>query len=567
MLRLGISNKRGSSFLIVFLMIPILVFLARAVHWLSTTSGHRANLHRKKVVAQYLVEAGQAHALAKLKADADWKEGFKEQTLDDVPGTYSMHFHTLSEEYQEGDSVNNITGTEYLDGPRGPKTVKPGTVEFVVKANVQGQEELGQAIFEAETKPLPSYGLGASGNIILRGDVSIRGIQSLANQVEVRAGVHSNSEGDGGPTIQWEKKEGVDRMVVKGTVTSSADDAESIELQGTEGVDYEISEIETDVAALPMPSTNIVETVDNFSNLNPPKFENFGTTRLNSGSSYYQGDANLQGDLVLNGHDLYVKGDLTVNGTIRGDGSVYVTGKTTLKGDSEIKASETGVALYSHGAVDLSGFNGKEYLASLRKENEQFERALAEYEGSFAPVTRTARRQKGGHTSHLVLYEDNRSAHAPGLLDSFEAKGLKGETASFIRKQLKKQADHELVEYDKNRRGGFMIRITYSREVEGRLVTAKPPEADFSKIGQAYFQGLIVSDHYVKTDNAVSVVGSLWSTGRHPDTGAMVDGKAVTPGDIILNNGTEVVMNRELLEEPKTATRDVTSLRLKSLLR
>ena len=152
---------------------------------------------------------------------------------------------------------------------------------------------------------------------------------------------------------------------------------------------------------------------------------------------------------------------------------------------------------------------------------------------------------------------------APGLLDSFDNRGLQGETASFIRKQLQKQADHKLVEYSQANTWAASRR-RYSRSFTGKLYKGKPPEADFSKIGQAYFQGLIVSDHYVLTDNAISVVGSLWSTGSNSAPPVTIDGRTVQSGDIILNNGTEVVMNRELLEEPRTATRDVTDFQLKS---
>ena len=556
----GVAKKhRGSSLLLVILLIPILVFLARSVHWLSTTSGHRANLYRKKVAARYLVEAAEAHALSKLKQDADWSEGFDRQTLDDVPGHYSIVFSPPGAPYQPGHSVNNITGDTSVDGPRGPKTVKPGTVEFVVQAEVSGFQTTGEAIFKAKTKPLPSYGLGASGNIVLKGDVSIRGIQNLITQAEVRAGIHSNSLGHDGPTISWQKNSGADHMEVKGTVTTTAPKADSIQLQGSDGVDYRVTEIQTDVAALPMPSTNIVDTVSTHSSLAPPSLNDFGTTRLSGGESYYGGSATLQGDLVLDGHTLYVSGDLTVNGTIRGDGSVYVTGKTTLKGDTEIKANQTGVALYSHGAVELSGFNGDEYLASLRQENPDLDSAIRNYNNSFQPVE--FRSIKGGNRT--TAYEDTRNQKAPGLLQAFDRKSLEGETASFIRRQLEKQAGFQGQEYQRAR--SPMVRA--NRSYQGKLVTNRPPEADFSKLGQAYFQGLIVSDHYVLTDNAVSVVGSLWSTGKHEATPVTIDGKTVAPGDLILNNGTEVVMNQELLEDPRTATRDVTDLELQFLVR
>ncbi|HIB64374.1 MAG TPA: hypothetical protein EYO33_04470 [Phycisphaerales bacterium] len=553
----------ASSVLLVLLLIPILVFLARAVHWLAGTSGHRVNVHRKRIMANYLLEAGQAHALAKIKENADWREGFENVALDDVPGTYSLAFKNPEATYREGQSVNNITGNQYVDGPRGPKTVKPGTLELVVHADVGGQRVSGQRIFETKTKPLPSYGLGASGNIVLKGSVSIRGITSLANQVEVPAGIHSNSEGTMGPTIQWAKNDRSDRMEVKGTVTSSADTADAIQLQGVKGVDYNVTEIEANTAKLPVPSKNIVETVSLHSSLPSPSFNNYGTTTLTSGASYYSGNASLQGDLVLNGHDLYVDGDLRVNGTIRGDGSVYVTGKTTLKGDSEIKAEETGVALFSHGAVELRGFDGQEFLASLRRDDAQLAQALDEYDRSFQPLTVQTANFKGTNKKTHYLYEDTRSSFAPGLLDSFDQRGLRGETASFIRKQLQKQADHKLVEFQTTNTWAASRR-RYSRNFTGKLYTGKPPDADFSKIGQAYFQGLIVSDHYVLTDNSISIVGSLWSTGSNTAPPVTIDGRTVQSGDIILNNGTEVVMNRELLEEPRTATRDVTDFQLKS---
>lgn len=556
--------ERGTGLLLVLLMVPVLVFLARSVHWLSQTAAHRVNLHRTKVVAQYLLEAGKAHALAQLKQDADWSAGFKNRKLEDVPGTYSVVFSQPDQPYQEGHSVNNITGGVSRDGPRGPGTVRPGTIELVVQADSGGHAAIGQTIFSAKTKPLPAFGLGASGNILLKGDVSIRGIENLASQSPVEAGIHSNATGSTGPAISWVKNSGGNKMVVKGRVTTSASDTAAVSLDGVSGQDYKVEGIETDAAPLPVPKANIVDTVSNNSGLAAPSFNNFGTSTLSAGKSYVQGPVELQGDLRLDGHTLYVDGDLTVNGTIAGDGSVYVTGKTKLKGDTQIHAQEIGVALFSHGAVELKGFDGREFLNQLRGQNSGVNSAMSTYDGSLVRVT--GRRVKGGGNLNGEYYDDRRAEQVPALLNAFNQSGAQGETADFIKKQL---TDYVVNDTAPEARiygvGGYGYRL--NTEIRGKLRQGRPPSYDLSKIGQAYFQGLIVSDHYVLTDNAVSVVGAVWSTGDFEAEPTTIDGRTVSPGDIVANNGTEIVLNRELLEEPESQTRDVTDFELRAYVK
>ncbi len=554
----------GAGILLVLLIVPILVFLARSVHWLAQSGAHRVGLHNKRVVAQYLLQAGKADTLAHIKQDADWSVGFREKSLDDVNGSYSVIFNQPGQAYQVGQSVNNITGTTSRDGPRGPGTVRPGSIELVVLADSQGHQATGQTIFVAKTKPLPAYGLGASGKILLQGNVSVRGVENLISEAPVDAGIHANSLGAAGPAIRWVKNNTANKMIVKGRVTTSAGAPDSISLQGTSGRDYQIEGIETGAAQLPVPTANIVDTVGINSALPPPPFQNFGTSRLGPGKSYAKGSVELQGDLRLNGHTLYVDGDLIVNGTIAGVGSVYVTGKTRLKGDTKISSSETGVALFSHGAVELTGFDGQEFLNRLRVSNSGVNSALSQYDGSLVRVT--GRRVKGGGNLPGEYYDDRRAAQIPALLSAFRRSGAKGETADFIKRQL---TDYVVKDTSAPVRipgmGGYGYRL--NTPIQGKLRKGRPPSYDLAKIGQAYFQGLIVSDHYVLTDNAVSVVGGVWATGDYDSDPVTVDGRTVNPGDIVANNGTEIVLNRALLEDPETQTRDVTDFELRAYVK
>ncbi|HIB65953.1 MAG TPA: hypothetical protein EYO33_12790 [Phycisphaerales bacterium] len=109
----------GAGILLVLLIVPILVFLARSVHWLAQSGAHRVGLHNKRVVAQYLLQAGKADTLAHIKQDADWSVGFREKSLDDVNGSYSVIFNQPGQAYQVGQSVNNITGTTSRDRSSG----------------------------------------------------------------------------------------------------------------------------------------------------------------------------------------------------------------------------------------------------------------------------------------------------------------------------------------------------------------------------------------------------------------------------------------------------------------
>ena len=573
--RVNWRKVRGTSLLVVFLLIPTMVLMARAVHWLSQTSAHQSIVHTKMVTAQYLIEAGQSHALAKLKQDANWTDGFDGVELDNVSGSYSLSFNRPGQEYQPGQSVNNIMGDVPVDGPRGPATVQPGDVELVVFADSNGFQTTGDTVYKAKTQQLPAYGLGASGNIVLKGDVAVRGIQSLANPAEVDAGIHSNNKSGSGPAITWKKNSSTDLMKVKGRVTAASDHDQAISLEGTEGVDYQLEGLEKGTAAISMPQVNIKEAVASQSALSPPTLSEFGTTHLSRGASYHSGDLTLQGDLRLNGHKLYVEGSLIVNGSISGDGAVYVTGDTSLKGDTKIHADEAGVALFSHGSVALSGFDGLEYLKELRKKNSAIDHALGRYDSAVVPVV--MRRAKGGNKKRGEYFDDQREQQIPGLLQAFNQANVEGDTAQFIKKQLKDYSTEEGGNVAGSnripRREGHGYRATSpvaygpTTTVRGFLTKGRPQTADLSKIGRAYFQGLIVSDNYVKTDNQVSVVGCLWATGENKESKSGLGNQDHKPGDIVLNNGTEIVLNKEVLERPEAASVDIAEFELKAWLR
>ena len=566
----SLKTRRGTSVLLVLLLIPVLVFLARAVHWLSTTSGHRSQTHRRAVTAQFLAEAGQAHALAKLKSNANWEDGFDRVEMDNVRGHYSVVFNPEGDAYEEGESVNNITGSFPVDGPRGENTVQPGHVELIVHADSDGLLANTSAVYVAKSKKLGAFGLGASGNIVLQGRVEVRGIENLVSQKATEAGIHSNSA-DAGPVIRWRKNSASDRMNVQGKVTAISTDANAIQLEGVEGVDYQAQEIANSAAPLTPPDVDIPGTVSNNSSLAAPTFNDFGTTQLAAGRSYVNGDVTLQGDLELDGHALFVNGNLTVNGTISGEGSVYVTGGTKLKGDTHINSQETGVALFSHGAVELQGFNGKEFLNRLSQSDPNVAQAMADFDRGVTPVV--MRRQKGGDKKIGEYYDDARGNSIPVLVGALDRAGADGETARFVKRQLRRfgggtgeegavrtlpPGSQHITTW-----GSSPVAYRPTTNIRGRLIRGPLPELKLSKLGQAYFQGLIVTDSYVLTDNQVSVVGSLWSTGKSSDPPVDLDGESIKPGDIVVKNGTTIILNEELLEKPEATTRDVEELELK----
>lgn len=529
--------------MLVLLLIPVLVFLARAVAWLSTSSHYRAIAHRERISATYLMEAGQAHAVSKLEENSDWDEGFHQERLRHVGGSYTIVFQDEAKDYEDGNSVNNISGRDYRDGPRGPETVVPGTVELVVHAENGGERSSGTFILGGTQSTLTEAALGAGRNIWLEGDVSVTGVENLVSMAPIEAGIHSNRDEGTDSVINWRPKRGGDRAEFSGKVSTSLEQDNAISFAGTEGVNFNAKDFETGAAKLPMPETDIEAEVLGKGSSAAPSVNAYGTTTLSGGDFYQANDLELQGDLVLDGGHLYVNGDLTINGSITGKGAVYVNGRTRFKGDAEVEASEAGIALYSEGPVELTGFDGKAFLAALRRDSPAADAAYTGYEDQIRGANVYKRRVGGAYKTNLSA-AGNEAQKLGEEID--RVVGPTSRTGQFIKTQLK------------------AIEV---KAKSGADPATNRYEPNLDKVGTAYFQGLIVSNDYIYADNSISILGSVWANGTDKEGETRVNGRSIHPGDIYLGDGTELVFNKALLDLPEATVTSTAKLELRSWLR
>ena len=547
------GNSKGAALILVLLLVPILVFLARSLAWLSRSSHFRSRHHHDRLAQSYVLEAGLAHASNKLIANATWTEGFTEEPMTRLDASYSVIFQDPSDDYQDGNSVNNLLGTEFLDGPRGPATVVPGTVELVILAQKGSNETRGQFILKALHDDSLDYALAAGRSVVMRGDVSVDGvINTRGGEVgpdgetgsgiinddtwrQVDAGLHANQSESGLTAVSWSTNDAGDQAHFSGKVSTPTVGPTAFNFEGTEGIDYSVREFEDGATSIPISSPDIEgEVLDHITAQDPPVVA-FGTTRLTSQDFYSDGDLDLQGDLVLEEGRLYVNGDLNINGSIRGVGSVYVVGATNFKGTAEVQASSAdGVSVFSQGPISLTGFDGVEFMDELRAQNPEIDEHYRTFDEEMAEASDTT--PDGSQRRMAERAADAIEAVSNAVHNQVPAGS---ETSDFVRDQLAGfssiiEATHADGTYSRREMRGVHNQIRYGLD----------------RLGTAFFSGKLVSNSFIHTDNAAGVIGVVWSSGQNTDAEPLLVGDVeVRAGDIYLGEDSSILMNQEILED------------------
>ena len=542
---MGPKIDRGTALILVLLLVPILVFLARSVAWLASSSHFRSVVHRQEVSSTYIMEAGMAHAQTKLEENADWKEGFRDEKMAHVGGTYSVSFQDLSQPYVDGNSVNNIRGVLPADGPRGPDTVNPGTLELVVNVKNAATESRGTFILAATLSQLPASAVATDGRILMEGDVNVSGVANLKTWAGVRSGIHSNVFGTGDSAIAWSPKDAGDQARFTGKVTTSSRNDDALAFSGVEGTDYIASEFETGAPSVSVPSPDILTEVRSKTTAEQPLASQLGTTTL-TGRDFYDPDGlTIQGDLVLDGGNLYVEGDLTVNGSITGEGSVYVTGKTAFKGDALIEASKTGVALYSHDSIELSGFDGLEYMNAIKRSEPGIAANFRVFASAMAEASDTTPDKK---QNKLAARAAGAVRNISAIVDRRLPPGNK--TGDMVREQLRSYS-------------GVIMGAERSRK--GMSAATRRVTHGLNRLGTSYFQGLLVTNSHIHASNSVSVVGSVFANGKNTESeNKNVGSTTLKAGDIYLADDSEVLFNKALIDDPDLTAKNMAKLELRS---
>lgn len=561
--------SRAATLVVVILLMLMLAVLSKALVNIVTSKALQSRQYQERVSAGFVLKAAILDSQTELSLDPGWNTGFQQKPLGDIPGEYTVSF---------GPSVNNMASSVAADGPRGEGTVPPFSAELTVSAQVGGTTRAANVVISKTVTELVPYALTASGRVRLQGDVRISGIANLIEPEARPAGVHSNRSDETGTLISWQKLSGGDQAQISGVVSVGSENSGAIDFDS--GADV-VGGFRLDEPVKPFPEIDILGLVAAKS-ASPPFIPTIGTTVLGSGEYFSAGDVVLNGDLLLSSGTLYINGDLTVNGTISGRGAVYTTGRTSFKGDSNVVCSnDNGVALFSRGAVELTGYDGSAYLADLAASDSTFETHLDDTQQALAEVksilasSSPADIVEGGSAhddlddARMIIGQDSGGNNA-GRMADIVASQPSSSIQSFVHRKLvwlekifagddnnRYNATTPSSEVVANWRegGGDLAGIMDGAmdELDQDMMATLQGlvgQFDFDKLGISYFQGLIYTNGYIYCANEIHVVGSIWAVDNGSQSSVLVGGEVLEPGDVFLSNNTQLVYNEDYVLNP-----------------
>jgi len=574
--------------LCMFVMLIMIKALVAVVH----SRANNSRLYVQRAQAQCLVEAAAARVRHELARDPDW-QGTVEDSLPEMRGSWSVSFGKGPEL-----SVNNMRSSASADGPRGKKTVPPYTVDLVVRAEVEGAQHNVELLITKKSLLNP-YGLTASGRIRMKGEVRIDGAKSLGGAPS-RAGLRSYLPNeDAEDVVRWRPGAKGGEAVISGDVSTVSKSDKAIDF-GPDPAAYSVGAFRPGSPPKPLPDVDILAEIAEHTGEPQDSIKKTGTAVI-KGKVYHDGDLDLNGDLRLKDGTLYVDGDLKVNGSIKGIGAVYVAGQTKFKGDAVIHTDEQkGVALYSHGSVKLSGFDGDAFMAALAKD----EPAVGTLYGKLNSGL-TAGENLDNRDVRQLSALTVKMASDDGILDQLKgyvkdskpsgARDFMVEKLKFMETVFddgKKGAKSVLADVDGTEAlgawigdglgdttvpgadmilslfGGGSTVSPYTQTVfamvgmDGPTDTLKKgkigkkleklmnsaSQISFDKIGMSYFRGAVHTNGYLYASNEVSIVGLVWvDDDGTQKPGLTPDGDTIKPGDIHLADGVDLLLDEEYL--------------------
>ncbi len=343
------SRQRGIALFITLLVTTVIIMMLTA----TMTSTQGGNIfsqdYHRKTAALYAAESGLAMLQEKLEANPKFQSNLIDQDTPFKTGTYTIRFGPKQ-------SVNNLDNTNEVSGPRGP--VPAHSAYIRVEGRALGQTEIIECMLGQRSDDFIQAAIIATGKIYFEGDVLIGGHQATEDLKATEADVISNDDrtpGAGSNNIQWTSGSG-SQGKIGGVVRSAGSGSNAISANLEPPTSNQALGGQ---APVPVKNVNIKRAIQEQSG-NSGISSSGGV--IGSGNYYEGGDRTVAGDLVLDNANLYVKGNLTIIGSISGVGAVYVGGNTTFSGDSKVAANDEGVALYSHGDVKLTGFDGTAWM-------------------------------------------------------------------------------------------------------------------------------------------------------------------------------------------------------------
>ncbi len=582
-----------------------LAILARAVTLTAARRGFDSVQYVHSARATLIADAANQFVIDELSRDVAFESDINSQTLTTMGGSFSVDFVPAGTNSVGAlQSVNNLEGTDYVNGPRGEDTVAPGTLDLVVLVDTGSETRIFETLVRSPGAATTGSALQGAGRIRLRGNVSIDGIQSPSSDAQVEAGMHSGvTDNSAASIISWFSSEPGDEANISGEVTTATTSPLAINMTGANIA----GGTQTGVPSPPVTDPEIANTIAGKTSATPFSPPGIGTVSPGNGEFYSGGNISINGDLVLDGTELFIDGDLTVNGSIYGEGTVWVSGGTTFKGDSVIRTTDRSVSLMSHGNVKLDGFGGMEYLEAvvdgrgdplLSKTLDDTQTALEGLETSLVGASsadleqgnplddatqvwrrvlgdpNTAPQQNGAppgmELNTLATLRDALSSEPPGPTRDFMVAKLDSLHRGFMESNDlpgTEPAKNELVlqqwlSGDMSGGAYWDCLTEYNNSTGNSLPPEVLPqllnygrEVTFDKLGSSTFRGTVYTDGSFLAENEVAVLGQVIATGENSNAGDQYasDGTGLEPGDIMLGNGCHITFCQEFADDAQAA--------------
>ena len=577
----SLRKHQGIALLAVLLATMALTVILASLLQLSKNQAFEARDQQKRAMVRGLLESGVARAQNELAKKPDFSDDLLDQTVPGLEGSYSIYFKKGA---AADLSVNNLAGTSSLDGPRGGKTVPPGSADVVVVANLGSKQERAEVLIGYGNDSLP-FGVAAANQIRMIGDTRIDSYKSTGFSSKIKAGLHSNYQGPD-TAISWTNVTKYESASVEGVVSTASTAVNAVDFKAEKNI-----EIQTGAGIRKLPGVDVVGLVSQgFADPNKA-LSDFNTPDgaiLPAGNYTCDGNITITGDLDLDGCNIYVKGDLTVNGAIAGKGTVYVTGQTHFQGDQKVETNDSlsSLAICSQGSVTVDGYDSVGFLASNATLDADWKKASAILRDIQDMGDRWAAQggvSSPGDKAQLLLWCQELS-YSPvagkkgGLLGNI-LNGLQALPTSAGRKKAQRKIlslytmfddtnspniyVHDFIERGSTRflfpaiaKIGDMFDYedangrTHRVNVVARLLGFMDRLKLKTDGGRSKFTGIIYTDGAIYARNRIVITGALWAKGENPTKEGLFDAKgvAIKPGDVVLENGVDVSYDNKTAE-------------------
>ncbi|MBI3924160.1 MAG: hypothetical protein HY319_01340 [Armatimonadetes bacterium] len=578
------GRQRGGALITVILMMIVLFVLLNSLTNVVSRRAHQGRLHYEQASGLYILEAGVADCLTQLETSMGWTEGFRRKTLANLPEDhyYAVRFNTTGRNFQPDDSINNLTGSDPADGPRGWRTVPAGTAELVVVAHAGGTVRRLRVMVAYGLEDRLLRALTATRNVQMIGDVSIRS-QDRDEESRSRAGIHSNRTDNVPDIIRWRQASQRDRCVIHGTVSSSSDDPRSVDF-GADPSKYKLGALKLNQPPTSFFNKDVIEEVSTHAGLPPPPRPD-GNNQIaiqenRIGDVYVDGDFWHDGDLYLGRVSMYVDGDFTLNGHLEGVGTIFSSGDTTIYGRQNLSYNrEEGVTIYSRGNVSLLGFNPFGFLETV--EDPALQESWAKARQALGLLTTVLAEPPetliAGGSRQVQAQELRRALATESVGPSWQGRrnllsdvrdklryvregANTGRTMDALRDLERLLADSKRPGQDLeawrsgNRQGAILDALLQSQDVS----TMEEVAGEFvgvlgaGKKMVSSFVGLVYTQSAFYSANDLRIMGAVWAAASSEDASTphtFGDGTVAYPGDIVLRNGVSLQYRKSLVED------------------